>query len=214
LEPKKNLKRRAHLIDDTPTTTDKFDSHTRIAKAIETLIRENDGGKTISIRGSWGSGKSTVIKLLKQRLQHDKKYQIVSYDAWVHSGDPLRRAFLCNLIDTLLEDKGWLTEDKQQSAQKYWDEQKSILARKTKTSRKTTTPTFTDWGKFFLGATLLWPISIPVFAERLKVWVAAGHTTASAFDFIALLGSGFCALLPVLIYASLLLSSQNYWRNC
>ena len=59
------------------------------------------------MEGTWGSGKSTVIKLLgqtfaqKNRQQNPQDTQLFTFDAWSHTGDPLRKAFLRELTDFL-----------------------------------------------------------------------------------------------------------------
>lgn len=107
------------LLVDEPALDDKFESHFRIAKAINKLIENNEGGKTISIEGAWGSGKSTVISLLKNNLFKDKDdKKIITYDAWAHSGDPLRRSFLNYIIDELSKFK-WIDNPKDEFINKH-----------------------------------------------------------------------------------------------
>lgn len=55
---------RTLLISD-PSEIDEFGgSHNRIALAIANLIKTEKGGKSIGLEGEWGTGKSTIIKLL------------------------------------------------------------------------------------------------------------------------------------------------------
>jgi predicted KAP-like P-loop ATPase len=91
------------LLEDVPATKDPLGAHERIAKALARLINVEVGGKTISIEGVWGAGKSTVVRMLAEIVGKSSPIRVFIYDAWVHSGDPLRRAFLTSLIDTLLE---------------------------------------------------------------------------------------------------------------
>ena len=58
---------------------------------------------TIGLYGSWGSGKSTIIRTAKQKLESDKQKRIkmVIYDAWKYSGDSFRRMFLLHLQNEL-----------------------------------------------------------------------------------------------------------------
>lgn len=88
---------RTILLPDSPAQTDAFGSHERLASAIAELISSDTGGKSIALTGSWGSGKSTVITLLKSKLEAYAR--VFVFDAWAHEGDPLRRAFLERLID-------------------------------------------------------------------------------------------------------------------
>ncbi len=57
----------------------------------------------IGLYGSWGSGKSTIIRTAKQKLEEDreKSIKMVVYDAWKYSGDSFRRMFLLQLQNEL-----------------------------------------------------------------------------------------------------------------
>jgi len=105
---------RTVLLSDEPASKDEFgsQSHQRLADALANLIRTEKGGKSIALEGSWGSGKSTVVKLLTDQFSEDSDTVILTFDAWAHQGDPLRRTFLESLIDRLIEDK-WVDES-------YW----------------------------------------------------------------------------------------------
>lgn len=63
----------------------------------------NEQAYTIGLYGSWGSGKSTIIRTAKQKLESDKQKRIkmVVYDAWKYSGDSFRRMFLLHLQNEL-----------------------------------------------------------------------------------------------------------------
>ena len=66
-------------------------THEHIADSIVSLIENEKGGTTIGLEGSWGSGKSTVISLMTEKLSNAK---VFIFDAWAHEGDCLRRVFL------------------------------------------------------------------------------------------------------------------------
>jgi len=95
-------------VDDAPAGEDGFGSHTPIADAVHELITGEAGGRTIGLEGGWGSGKSTVVRLLSQRLDGPDA-EVVVFDAWAHEGDPLRRSFLETLI-TSISAKGWVED--------------------------------------------------------------------------------------------------------
>jgi len=77
------------LIEDIPSDEDQFASsggvgpHERIAKAIADIVLspEESGGKMIGLEGGWGSGKSTVVNLLKKQVQSDHGITVFAYDA-------------------------------------------------------------------------------------------------------------------------------------
>lgn len=87
-----------HLLSDLPSQQDHFNSdtatgpHTRVTEALVELLSSDDvGGKTIGIEGSWGAGKTTVLRLAAERLKARGDLRIVTFDAWAHEGDPLER---------------------------------------------------------------------------------------------------------------------------
>ena len=108
-------------VDDAPAGEDVFGSHEPIAAAVHELIRTEPGGRTIGLEGSWGSGKSTVVRLLADRLDKPGEH-VVMFDAWAHEGDPLRRSFLETLIKSLSR-KRWVEEQR-------WSERREELARR------------------------------------------------------------------------------------
>lgn len=155
------------LLDDSPSEKDKFGAHGRIAGAIATLIKSNKGGKTIALLGEWGSGKSTTIKQLQKKL--DGNHMIFTYDAWVHSGDHLRKAFLNEFINALLDNK-WLIQNNEKD-KKYWDEEKEKLAGRLKITSKTTEPEFTKHGKVIIPSILLLPIATVFFNNLIQGYI-------------------------------------------
>ena len=58
---------------------------------------------TIGLYGRWGSGKSTIIKTAKHKLETEnpQHIKVVIYDAWKYSGDSFRRMFLMQLQKSL-----------------------------------------------------------------------------------------------------------------
>ena len=108
-------------VDDAPASEDVFGSHAPIAAAVGDLITTEPGGRTIGLEGGWGSGKSTVVRLLNDRLDGSGAHVVV-FDAWAHEGDPLRRSFLETLIASVSA-KGWIEEQS-------WGERRENLARR------------------------------------------------------------------------------------
>jgi hypothetical protein len=100
------------LLPDDPAEEDAFaaKAHERVARAIADLVCREPGGKVLGLEGSWGSGKSTVVRLLSKQVAERTSppaAQVVVFDAWAHEGDPLRRSFLETLIEAL-EAASWL----------------------------------------------------------------------------------------------------------
>lgn len=138
------------LLSDSPAQTDAFGSHERVAKAIVQLMRNDSGGKSIALTGSWGSGKSTVVEMVKTGVDPDTK--VFVFDAWAHEGDPLRRTFLEQLLDFFTEN-GWIKDGE-------WEEDKLKLSRKIRNQKIKSTPILTTAGKLFGLSALLVPLGI------------------------------------------------------
>ena len=75
----------------------------------------------IALEGGWGSGKSTVTRLLKSKLESDNNNFVWIFDAWAHEGDPLRRTFLERLLITLRA-RQWVGS--------RWDKKREDLAKR------------------------------------------------------------------------------------
>ncbi|ASG66814.1 hypothetical protein CEW91_12000 [Idiomarina piscisalsi] len=87
-------------VSSNDELTDKV--HERTAEAIYQFIkneRSGSEGLTIGLEGSWGSGKSHIINLTRGMFSHCTDTLFFSFDAWAHEGDPLRKAFLNELIN-------------------------------------------------------------------------------------------------------------------
>src|SRR5262245_5937401 len=95
-------KHASFLIPDIPASEDEFGVHENIANSIVDLVMTEDGGRTVSIEGKWGSGKSTIINLIRKKFSDNPTKLVFLFDAWTHQGDPLRRTFLETLIAFLI----------------------------------------------------------------------------------------------------------------
>jgi len=156
-----------NLLDDLPVDHDSFDGqgHDRIATAIADLIKNETGGRAIALMGPWGSGKSTIVNLLKKKLENCQDIAVFEFDAWAHEGDPLRRSFLERLVEQLLE-KRWLTD------KEYWAREIDKLAKRLHIGKTKTLPHLTLAGSIMALVSMAMPIGLVLLnltANRLPV---------------------------------------------
>ena len=93
-----------NILHEAVATDDKFPdkTHEKAANALFDLMESSDRGITIGLEGGWGSGKSTVVNFLRNRLVDQSNGTLFFlFDAWAHKGDPLRRIFLESLVDNI-----------------------------------------------------------------------------------------------------------------
>src|ERR1700690_685481 len=75
--------------------------HKHIAEAIVDSILNTKPPFTIGIFGGWGTGKSSLLEIIKSKLA-DNKVVTVTIDAWRYSSaENLRRAFLVHVAKQL-----------------------------------------------------------------------------------------------------------------
>ena len=85
-------------------------THERISNSLYSLITSTKKACTIGLEGGWGSGKSTVINLLRSKLRTSEqknskeKTLFYTFDAWAHDGNALRKTFLEELILSVAKD--------------------------------------------------------------------------------------------------------------
>lgn len=150
------------LLPDRPSEDDKLGSHKRIAQAIAGLIRDDEeGGKAIALTGDWGSGKSTVVRMLQRRLDKEPEgkldARVFVFDAWAHQDDTLRRSFLEELTRFLgrrvENEKEWLYY-------REWSERLSETCRPKDKSRVDVAPSLGLAGTLVAISLLLLPLGV------------------------------------------------------
>lgn len=138
-------------ISDKPKGKDKFDggSQSSLSKAIVQHILRNDNPNSIEslpriigIEGTWGSGKSNVVRMVENDLikNHPHNYYFFEYDAWGNQEDLQRRSLLEQLTSNLVNKKVLIGETEitikgGETKTVSWEEKlKLLLARKTETT--------------------------------------------------------------------------------
>ncbi len=168
---KKNF--RIKLLDDSPVTEDEFGTHEKIADNILHIINSQVGSKAIALIGSWGSGKSSVIEMLKNKIKnfYGDKIGIFIFDSWEHEGEALRKGFIEKLIKFLIIKK-WLhgkeednvIEIEDKNLNKKYKNLKGIM----RTEEITSKPKLSKWKKFFIFLLYLVPIGLLLLSVGLN----------------------------------------------
>ena len=244
-------------LDDKPSDTDHFADqfknqnlddfekigpYERIALNIAQIINPDEdhpkppkGGCLISIEGPWGSGKSTIVKILKTHLdkitkknktenkKHEKtqapenkhpEFDVFTFNVNTHEGDPLRTAFLEQLIDHYIKIK-WIKltkkeqdkyDEKQNPTDIDWPKEKEELNQ----IKQTTEPgklnlTFKNF--FFALTILLMTIGSYILSKTISETeeIHAGLKFTTEFKY------GITFLLsPILLLISCVFISKTY----
>lgn len=156
------------FIVDKPVGEDfsEGQSQTRLAERISDYIRKTDKDnidsqtsipRIIGIEGSWGAGKSNVVRKVENQLP--QSYYTFTYDSWGHQEDLQRRSILETLVNKLINDKVLHGEVsiKKRNGKSYTDEWSNqlalLLSNKTTTITKST-PKLSGpaiWGIIIIG---------------------------------------------------------------
>lgn len=90
-------------LPDEPIQTGDEDEfrHTNYAETLYKIIKETDTPWHIGLFGPWGSGKTSIIKILENRINGDSSVVLVEFDAWKHAEESIRTELLLEL-DTKL----------------------------------------------------------------------------------------------------------------
>jgi hypothetical protein len=188
-------------LTDVPAEEDFFGSHSRVAEAIAGVISNAESVNIVGILGSWGSGKSTVVRQVEKSLKYipgPTKTHLFTYDAWLHQNDPPRRAFLEALIGDLTMHS--LVKRAE------WDPRLADLTGRSEETKTTTTRQLSTTGKWIFASLALVPIGLGFLDFDLLEKVFGGPTS----DWhIAVFVLGFAlAAAPFLVVSSFYL----WWR--
>jgi hypothetical protein len=98
---------RLEIFGDSPTTEDGlgFDDYTNI---LLELIGDFDARSplTIGIHGRWGSGKTSLMRMLKKRFEDDTKVKTVWFNAWAYGDEPIGLALLQQILNEFQKEDG------------------------------------------------------------------------------------------------------------
>lgn len=205
---------RTFILSDDPATNDDFSSHSRLTETIVEMIDSETNGKTIALTGQWGSGKSTVISLLRKKLENkennDKEIRIIEFDAWEHEGNSLRRSFLESILDSL-ESIGWIKAED-------WKNTRNKLSRKLKETETKSFPVITPEGKqvvltsalSVLGVVGINKLTLPtVNSSNVETWQVIPHIPLYGYYFFFIM----CVIFTVSPISVLLFHLIRNWKK-
>ena len=101
------------MWSDNETERD-FVNFTSVADTVSEIIVQADGEPvSIGISGAWGTGKSSMIKLIKRSIdqkdscdnESDKKFILVDFNAWLYQGYDDARAALIDVVASALQEE-------------------------------------------------------------------------------------------------------------
>jgi len=95
----------APMFDDNPTTLDLLG----FGGVVDAVVRVLDSGGldpvTIGIQSGWGGGKSTLLKLIEERLKDKERLLVVKVDPWEFEDSQDVRGTLIALVLNALQER-------------------------------------------------------------------------------------------------------------
>lgn len=136
------------LLSNAPLGEDLFEGKSQelIADAIVEQLEQNANQRDpdlhhqmIGIEGSWGSGKSNLVEIVKKKLTEKNQkttFHFFTYDVWGHQEDLQRKAILEELVNDLVENKIVATSTKKNNERNWKERVKNITGTFTETTRR------------------------------------------------------------------------------
>lgn len=163
-------------------------THEKIKNSLFELIKSEEEGITIGLAGQWGSGKSTIINLLKK----EKDFLFFYFDAWAHEGDPLRRIFLESFINCLKD------SEKDDTIIDKLENKRAIISREKRTKTIEIKRATTKLGLWLAITTFIFTIGIALLSSINYDNITLKWTGKPNFPFyigILFSFSPFCVLI-------------------
>lgn len=184
----------------------KNQTHENIAENLYNLISDsNTSGLTIGLEGKWGSGKSTVIKILTEKLKPNAYTFIFYIDTWAHEGDPLRRIFLESFLENVEE----LSELKRCKNKESLEKIRSEIQYRKKTTVISKIPEVDKAGKITAGLAFLVPLGT-VMIEHTYPYLTFEHGYPPNWGFI--IGCLF-TIAPIIASVIFSILKKPFFKN-
>lgn len=201
-----------NLVFDEPESGDEFGPHQRIADALAELIKEGDKSVAVGIEGAWGSGKTTVVNLLRVSLRdREQDYALITFDAWAHEGDPLRRTFLETIIEQLKEkgegDAKWVDPGE-------WEKKLEEISQRRTVEENKNVPKLDWWDKTLIFSLAFVPLGNVLLGAALREEVTIRWAAPPAWKFIIEFIPGVMFILaPLVVLLARRLKGGSAWSG-
>jgi hypothetical protein len=98
-------KLKINILKDEPLKSKEDDrfGYIDIAGTLTYIIKNVKPPFTIGLYGKWGSGKTSICKLVERNLEKDENFRVFYFDVWKYEKDSFRRQFLIELDNKLFE---------------------------------------------------------------------------------------------------------------
>lgn len=190
------------ILSDTVSDRDLFEhkTHEKSADVLYEVVKKSQNMDiTIGLEGVWGSGKSTVINMFKNKVMQDNKDVLFfMFDTWAHKDDPLRKIFLESLIQDL--------KSKNQEIKPGLDKIHKEILGKVKTIDITAHKTVSPLGKYLAFSAFL----IPLGTAILKYWES--HLSVLIIGSL-LISAPLLVLLYWMIWGDEIIIEQNSTKS-
>lgn len=161
------------MWSDKETTEDLlgYTVHASLLKSVVT--NEKNLPITVGLYGDWGSGKSSILRILEKQLKEDNDTVVVYFDGWsFESFDDAKMALIQGIVDALEKDKRFFAKVKEEAngavealTEAFSKLKKSInWMRVLKISAKTIIPIATAASTG--GTSLIIPLLIDAFSKN------------------------------------------------
>ena len=136
------------LLSNAPLGEDLFEGKSQelIADAIVEQLEQNANQRDpdlhhqmIGIEGSWGSGKSNLVEIVKKKLTEKNQkttFHFFTYDVWGHQEDLQRKAILEELVNNLVENKVIVSSTEENHDHNWKERVKNITGTFTENTRR------------------------------------------------------------------------------
>ncbi|MDR9934686.1 hypothetical protein [Enterobacter cloacae] len=188
------------LYDETPSQQDLFDgqNHSNLANKISSILNRKDIN-TIGLDGCLGSGKSTVLALIKNQLQENDKITFIDFDVELYHHGSTKKALINVLHD------GMRPKIKSYVAEAFSDYKNIALGNKFSYEKKQNS-SMSTWTFSFIFTSLLSLQSFRFFLLDFSKFM-----NNEPFSKLTLLAESFLLISPIitLFFFSLFRDKNN-----